>query len=210
MPAINETQFRQLPLHAHRFLADVPLHSTSRLYLPGGRAGMTLSDINAITQFNQADDSDFGPLTQALFWLRTKIGRLLGWDEAPELVASVSWLHKLSAEDRARSQVTPGQAEGISRLLYCFENEMLAEIINRTVHCFWVMATEKTTNGYALYMAVYVRKLNWFTPIYMALVSPLLLWVIYPAIENGLRRRWEKAFPIRDEVPPAPRLVLHK
>lgn len=210
MPDTRSTEFRQLPLRVHSLLAEVPMHSLSRVDLPGGRAGMTLSDINHITRFNQPDEADFGWLTQALFWLRTIIGRLLRWDEAPALIASVSWLPKLSAEDRARSLVTPGQPEGIARLLYCFEHEMLAEIINRTVHCFWVMATEKTATGYALYLAVYVRKLNWFTPIYMALVSPLLQWLIYPAIEKALLHRWQQAFPLPTNEIGNDHLVFHK
>jgi hypothetical protein len=72
---------------------------------------------------------------------------------------------------------------------------MLGEIINQTVHCFWVMASEPITDGYRLWLAVYVRKLNWFTPVYMALITPTLKWIIYPAMLNGVRRRWEHAFP---------------
>ena len=103
----------------------------------------------------------------------------------------------MSAEDRARSLLTPGQAAGISRILYQFENEMLGEIINRTVHCFWLMAAERSANGYTLWFAVYVRKLNWFTPVYMTLITPLLKWIIYPAMLNGARKRWQEAFPAR-------------
>ena len=33
-------------------------------------------------------------------------------------------------------------------------------------------------------------------PVYMVLVSPLLKWVIYPSMMKGIRRRWEKAFPV--------------
>jgi hypothetical protein len=123
------------------------------------------------------------------------IGSILGWDEAPDLVAAVSYVDKLSPEDCARSLVTPGQPAGLSRILYQFEDEMLGEIINQTVHCFWLMASERITNGYILWFAVYVRKLNWFTPVYMALISPMLKWIIYPAMVNGVRRRWEQAFP---------------
>jgi hypothetical protein len=55
-------------------------------------------------------------------------------------------------------------------------------------------------------MAVYVKKLNWFTPVYMALISPLLKWVIYPAMMKGVRRRWEEAFPAGagGHISPAP------
>jgi hypothetical protein len=192
---MKESAFRQKPLRVHAFLAGVPLHSLDSIELVGGNAGMTLQEISDVVGFGGEAEMKVGFLTQALFQLRTWIGRLLRWDEAEELVESVSYISKLSDDDRARSRVTPGTAAGISRILYQFEDEMLAEIINRTVHCFWVMASERTATGVRLWMVVYVKKLNWFTPIYMALISPLLKWVIYPAMRQGMKERWEKKFP---------------
>ena len=81
---------------------------------------------------------------------------------------------------------------------------LLGEIINRTVHCFWVMATERTADGYVLWLAIYVRRLNWFTPVYMALITPVLKWVIYPAMMKGVRQRWAQAFPPQTETPNRP------
>ena len=191
-------EFRQRPLRVHSFLADVPLRTLERIELCGGRPGMTLEEINNVVGFGGEAEMEVGPVTNALFRLRTLIGRILGWDEANELVKSVSYVSRLSADDRDRSQVPPGQPVGISRILYQFENEMLAEIINRTVHCFWVMASERTPHGYSLHLAIHVKKLNWFTPIYLALVSPLQKWIIYPSIMKGMRQRWEKEFPGSD------------
>ena len=193
-------EFERLPLRVHSFLAGVPLRTLQRVELPGGRAGMTLPEINAVLGFSRAEGIEVGPVTRALFWLRNWIGRLLGWEDVEELIASHTWLARLSAEERARSLVTPGKVEGISRVLYCFEREMLAEIINRTVHCFWVMAAEETASGYELWLAVYVKKLNWFTPIYMALITPMLKWIIYPSMMKGVKRRWEQAFPAAEWV----------
>jgi len=195
MKMLDKNGFERLPLRVHSFLAGVPLRTLQRVELPGGRAGMTLPEINAVLEFGDAEGIEVGPVTRALFWLRNRIGRLLGWEDAEELIASHTWLTRLSAEERARSFVTPGKVEGISRVLYCFEHEMLAEIINRTVHCFWVVAAEETASGYELWMAVYVKKLNWFTPIYMALITPMLKWIIYPSMMKGIKRRWERAFP---------------
>ena len=192
----RSNEFGSLPLRVHSFLAGVPLRTLQRVELPGGRAGMTLPEISAIAGFSDQGEMEVGPVTKALFWLRSMIGRILRWEDAEELIVSHTWLTRLSAEERARSLVTPGKVEGISRVLYCFEREMLAEIINRTVHCFWVMAAEETASGYELWMAVYVKKLNWFTPIYMALITPMLKWIIYPSMMKGVKRRWERAFPV--------------
>lgn len=195
MQNVLAEEFRQKPLRVHRFLGGVPLRTLSRVDLPGGRAEMTIAEISAVVGFGDQVEVQVGPITRALFWLRTLIGRILHWDDAKKLADSVSYLSRLTAEDRARSIIEPGLPQGISRVLYCFENEFLAEIVNRTVHCFYLLASERTATGYALYLAVYVKRLNWFTPIYMALISPMLKWVIYPSMENGVKRRWAREFP---------------
>lgn len=200
MREIRADGFRQMPLRAHSLLAGIPLRTLSRIDLPGGRQGMTIAEISAMVGFGDQVEVEVGPVTRALFWLRGMIGRVFHWDDAKELTEAVSFLPRLSDEDRARSLITPGKPQGISRVLYCFENEYLAEIVNRTVHCFWLLAVERTATGYALYLAVYVKKLNWFTPIYMALVSPMLKWIIYPSMEKGVRSRWAREFPVtRDD-----------
>lgn len=191
----KENRFYQMPFQTHRFLADVPLKSLYCVKLPGGREGMTIKEINEIINFTSGEEVRLGFVTTALFWLRGQIGRLFGWDDVPELVDKNSYLARLTGEERVKSLITPGQAEGISRILYCYENELLGEIINRTVHCFWLMASEPTGDGYNLYSAVYVKRLNWFTPVYMTLVTPMLKWIIYPSIMKSIKRRWEEAFP---------------
>jgi hypothetical protein len=188
-------EFKQQPLRVHSFLAGVPMHSLDWVELPGARAGMNIAEISDVVGFGGEVEMEVGAVTQTLFWLRGLIGRILHWDEAKELTESLSYISKLTEEDRARTRVTPGKPAGISRILYQFENEMLGEIINHTVHCFWAMATERTADGYVLWLAVYVRKLNWFTPVYMAVISPMLKWIIYPAMLKGVRGRWEKVFP---------------
>lgn len=195
MDEIDKDAFARMPLRVHSFLAGVPLRTLYCVEVPGGREGMTIAEINAITGFGSTGEIEVGAVTTALFWLRGLIGRILGWDNVPALAQAVTYLPRLSEEDRARSQVIPGTVQGISRVLYRFENEMLAEIVNRTVHCFWVVAMERTATGYALYLAVYVQRLNWFTPIYLALITPILQWIVYPAMLKSIRHRWEQAFP---------------
>lgn len=188
----DKIKYETLPLFAHDFLTGVPMTSLYRLNLPGGPSGMTVLDIKESIGFN-TEELEAGFITKSLFWVRGLIGGVFGWDEDEELTASVSFVARLTDEERGRSRIEPGKKEGISRVLYCFENEFAAEIINRTVHCFWVMAKEQTANGYTLYTAVYVRKLNWFTPIYMALVTPMLKWIIYPALNKSVIRNWNDA-----------------
>ena len=88
---------------------------------------MTIEEISGVVGFGGEVEMEVGPVTQALFRLRTLIGRILGWDEAKELVESVSFISRMNEEDRTRSLIVPGKPAGISRILYQFENETHAQ-----------------------------------------------------------------------------------
>ena len=110
---------------------------------------------------------------------------------------------KLTEDSRRRSLVPPGTVRGIQRVLYVFEAESLAEITNRTVHAFVHSAVERRSESYTFYLGIYVRKINWFTPVYMRLIAPFRHWIIYPSMLAGIRRRWERTRAKLDQ--PAPR-----
>lgn len=190
-----EQKFKRISLKAHKFLAGIPIHSLDFIELKGGKKGMKMDEIYQLTRLNQAADFKPGFITGTLFWLRGLIGKVLHWDDVPELVNRNSWITRLSEKEIEDSLIESGKVESISTILYCFKNEILFEIINRTVHCFWVLAAEEKPNGYDLYVAIYVKKINWRTPIYMTLISPMLKWVIYPGMKKSIQENWEKAFP---------------
>jgi len=187
-------EFNHLPLKAHQLLVGVPMHSFDVIELDGGSARMKMDEIYRITGLNQAQDFKFGFITKTLFDIRGWIGKISGWDNVPELVSNHSWITRLTAAEREKSIIPSGTVESINTILYCYENEILFEIINRTVHCFWVLASEQRKGGYVLYVAIYVKKLNWRTPIYMSLVSPVLKWIIYPAVKKSIKRNWSERF----------------
>jgi hypothetical protein len=188
-------KFNRLPLKAHEFLADAPLHSLDYAELKGGRERMTIAEIYDAAGLSDLGKVELGAVTQILFDLRGMIGKFMRWDDVPQLVREFSYLPRLTAEERAKSLVLPGEVRGISQVLYCFGREMVLEIINKTVHCFWVLASEPTADGYNLYNAVYVKNLNWRTPIYMTLISPFLKWIIYPEIGKSIEQNWKREFP---------------
>lgn len=189
-----ELKFYEIPLKAHDFLSGIPMHSLDFIELKGGRTGMKMDEIYHITRLNQTEEFKPKSITDVLFWLRGLIGKIMGLDDVPELVNKTSWITRLTEEEREKSLIPTGNTESISTIFYCFKNEILFEIINRTVHCFWVLASVEKGDGYDLYVAIYVKKLNWRTPIYMTLISPMLKWVIYPAMKRSIQENWNKEF----------------
>ena len=196
---MNDENFKQVPLKVHQFLSGIPLHSLDFIELKGGNKRMKMDEIYHISKLNQFEDFKAGFITDTLFKFRTFLGKILGWDDVSELKEKTSWISKITKEEREKSIIPTGTTESISTILYCFKNEILFEIINRTVHCFWVLASVEKSDGYDLYVAVYVRKINWRTPIYMTLISPMLKWIVYPAMKKSVVENWEKAFQINEK-----------
>ncbi len=186
---VDPAEFRALPLRAHEFLADVPLHDVWRFRLRGGGPGVTVRDV--IDLFVQMDTSRIGRSARLLLALRTGLGRVFGWDRDDPTASRRSYVQLLSAQDRTRSLDEPGTSHrGSWTCVYTFDREALVEIINRTVHAFLLFALEPARDGYTLYWAIYVKPVNRFTRFYMALIDPFRRHVIYP----GLVRRFEASW----------------
>jgi hypothetical protein len=76
--------------------------------------------------------------------------------------------------------------------VYTFEREALGEVINRTVHAFLLFALEPAAGGYTLYWGIYVKPVNRFTPVYMALIDPFRRQLIYPALVRRFETAWRE------------------
>ena len=188
-------EFRALDLEVHGFLADVPLRDVSAVDLPGGGPDRTISDVRALLFRDRALTATL-PL-RILFSLRLLLGRLFGWDRAVHEHAEDSYVKKLTDGQRDRSVADPGATDGPFRLLYLFQNEVLGEVRNATVHAFSCMAIRRTAFGYRFYWAIYVKHVSRFTPVYMALIEPFRRFVVYPAILRRLRASWVTAYSSR-------------
>ena len=190
---VDPAEFRALPLRAHEFLADVPLHDVWRFRLRGGGPGVTVRDV--IDLFVQMDTSRISRSGRLLFALRTGLGRVFGWDRDDPTACRRSYVQRLSAQDRTRSLDEPGSQRGFWKSVYTFDREALGEVINRTVHAFLLFALEPAAGGHTLYWGIYVKPVNRFTPFYMALIDPFRRHLIYPALvrrfEKAWRKRWE-------------------
>jgi len=191
MPQITREEFEQLSLRVHSFLADVPMHDVWAVDLPARRGGITLAEF-----LRRAGDllREPPPMVRTLLSVRFFVGGLLGWDQPPSGAAYDTFALRLTDEDRARSFAPAGTVDGLFRLVYRFENEQLAEIINRTVHAAALSALVEGAAGYRFYFAVYVRKVSRLTPFYMAAIDPFRKMIVYPELMRSIAARWNAAF----------------
>src|SRR5262249_61541693 len=97
---------------------------------------------------------------------------------------------RLTDADRAHSMAPVGSPDGRLSLIYRFPSESLSEVRNGTVHAFSSLSLQKTAQGYLAYWAVYVRPVSRFTRLYMTLIDPFRLWVVYPAIIRKAQAAW--------------------
>jgi hypothetical protein len=208
MPQISTHEFERLPLRVHAFLAGVPLHDVWAIDLPHTRSGITLDEFlrtaSARSQVGcdccENDRSRKGslltrsPVVRTLLNIRFFAGRLLGWDREPASTAWETFTTRLTTADRSRSIAPAGTREGLFRVVYRFENEELLELINRTAHAAALSALVETANAYRFYFAVYVRSVNRFTPVYMALIDPFRKLIVYPSLLRGIRAKWNRTF----------------
>jgi hypothetical protein len=187
-PRLSPAEFQAKDFRVTSYLADVPLHDVWVFHLRGGGEELTLVDAQEIL----ASQSPFEANTAVAFLagFRMLLGAVLGWDDEEYFDTSASYVNRLTEEDRSRTLEEPGTGEGMFRTVYSFENETLAEMMNRTAHAFFCMALEPAADGHTMYWAIYVRETSGFTPIYMALIDPFRRRIVYPGIVRSVERSW--------------------
>jgi hypothetical protein len=188
---ITPSEFRARPLRVHAVLHDVPLEDVWAIPLAGGGPGRTVRDLR--TAMAAGEDRAPG-VVRLLFRLRWRLGAWFGWDASrPEWKTDDAFTGRLSAEDRARSQVLQGTPDGKFSVLYRFEDEQLAELRNATVHAFASISIQPVPGGYLAYLGVFVQPVHGLTSLYMAAIRPFRRWVVYPAIIRTVQAVWAKS-----------------
>jgi hypothetical protein len=136
------------------------------------------------------------PLSGPAGWLmqlRVLLGKL-GLDRAINVLpipgcAEVSVRERLKPEDR---QALP-LADSPFQTVYDLEAERLLEISNGSLHALLHFSwAHKAGSLHAPRMAVYVKTRNWFGRMYLGLIYPFRMLVVYPAIMRAAQRRWQR------------------
>jgi hypothetical protein len=191
---ISPAEFRTLQLRVHSLLADVPLHDVWAVDLPHVRAGITLDEFHRRMRAANKTEKLSGP-AHVLVRLRRVLGRIFRLDGEQTGPAAPSFAKRLTVDDQAQSSVPAGAPDGPLRVVYRFKNELLLELANRTVHAAALSALTEMPDKYRYYFAVYVRKIGWITPLYMALIDPFRRWIVYPAMLKRIRATWTEVIP---------------
>ncbi|WP_435270177.1 DUF2867 domain-containing protein [Streptomyces sp. 1222.5] len=179
------------PWRIHEMTGDFRVEDVWALPTPGGPDDLA----HLVRQIaNGAGGDSAGPplVYRALFAIRRKLGRRLGWDDpGAGLGTRVPTLR-----DRLPADLQEGARGPESRSLpftsvYQLHDEWAAETANRTVHAVmhigWVPAED---GGHRGQMAVLVKPNGRRGALYMAAIKPFRHLGVYPALLRTMGRTW--------------------
>jgi hypothetical protein len=191
---INKEEHLKHAWCVHRLLPDLRIEDVWVLPVEL-EADQYIGELNAV--FVQAlEETASSGLAGWLFRLRFFIGKVFGWEDTPKVKET---LPVGSIRERYANQ------EGLSKLdvdsngfggfvpVYDLKEEMLSEIENVTVLAAAHFGRVLKENGkYEVQMTVYVKPKGLFGEVYMLLIKPFRLLIVYPAMLKLIGRQWEK------------------
>ena len=177
------------PWRIHDLTRDFRLEDVWALPVGGGPDDFPRL-VQMIASLDPAQSSSCA--VRALFAIRWKIGRLLGWDGPDAGVGSrVPTLRDRLPADLRDAPSGPDFDALPFTSLYLLDDEWAAEIANRTMHGVmhigWV---PDQTGGFRAHMAVYVKPNGVLGTAYMAAIRPFRHLIVYPAMFREGGRTW--------------------
>jgi hypothetical protein len=176
------------PWRIHEIAQDFRLEDVWALPTPGGPGDFPRL-VELGTSLDPAESSSRA--VRALFALRWKVGELLGWDDDTPGAGSPS----PSLRDRLPADLRDAPRPDFDPLpfaaVYMTEDELAAEVANRTVHGVlhlgWV---EDGAGGHRGQMAVLVKPNGRLGTGYLAAIKPFRHSMVYPRMLRELGERW--------------------
>jgi Protein of unknown function (DUF2867) len=173
------------PWRIHEIASDFELEDVWALPTPGGPDDFP----RLVALAGSLDPSASGSrAVRSLFAIRWKVGEVLGWDNAP--AATLRPRLPADLRDAPRPSFDPLPFEA----LYVTDNELAAEVANRTVHGVlhlgWV--EDGRDGGYRGQMAVLVKRNGLLGDAYMAAIKPFRYTVVYPRMLRDFGRAWAR------------------
>lgn len=178
------------PWRIHEVAPDFELEDVWALPTPGGPDDFA----RLVKQFSARREASDSPLiVRALFALRFKLGKIFGWDKQEAGVGARvrSLRERLPPELREETSHGPDLNSSFSSV-YQTRDEWAAEVSNQTVHAVmhvgWVR--DDSGSGYHAQMAVLVKPNGLVGWVYMALIRPFRLAIVYPLMLRSIGQRW--------------------
>src|SRR5260221_4380444 len=94
---------------------------------------------------------------RALLRLRFLLGRIFRLETPRPEQKSASYVGVLNEADRVSSLVPRRSKDGFFDVVYVFENELLLEVINATLHAFSSQTITRTSAANRLYFATFAN-----------------------------------------------------
>jgi Protein of unknown function (DUF2867) len=191
---LPSTAHTSRPWRIHEIAPDFKVEDVWALPTPGGPGELP----RLVSASMSSSFPEGAPLVVRALWeLRWKIGRLLGWDGPDTGVGArvASLRDRLPADVRA-APTGPDFTDGPMTSVYLLEHEWAAELANRTVHSIMHIGWVADENGgYRGQMAVLTKSNGWFGSAYMAAIKPFRHLLVYPALMRWIERAWHADVP---------------
>jgi hypothetical protein len=203
---LPDTAHTSRPWRIHELTRDFRLEDVWALPTPGGPGDFPRL-VELIASGNASRDSKGA--ARALWVIRLKLGKILGWDGPPAGPDPSNSSDRTSLRGRLPadlSDVPPGPDFPAFPFtpLYRTADEFAAEIINRTVHGIlhlgWVQDGPGRYHGQ---MAVLVKPNGLLGAGYMAAIKPFRHLIVYPPMIRQIGQAW-RVRGASDDVNPAP------
>ncbi|MFF4603631.1 DUF2867 domain-containing protein [Streptomyces sp. NPDC001339] len=196
---LPNTAHTSRPWLIHEMAHDFRLYDVWALPTPGGP-----DDFPHLVRQTTGGDTADNPswVARALFAIRWKLGKLLGWDNPDSGVGSrVPTLRDRLPADLRDGPYGPEFDHLPFRSVYLTGNEWASEMSNRTMHgvmhLSWV---PDGAGGHRGQMAVLVKPNGLFGRAYMAAIAPFRHLLVYPPLMRGIAAEW-RANPPQDPSP---------
>ncbi|MCF2533131.1 DUF2867 domain-containing protein [Yinghuangia soli] len=189
---LPRTAHAERPWRIHEIAGDFTVEDVWALPTPGGPDDFVWL-VRQVTDGVSGGVNGEGPVSRALFAIRWRLGKLLGWDKADAGVGSrLPSLRDRLPEDLRDGPRGPDLGASPFTSVYLTDDEWASEMGNKTVHGVmhigWV---PDGSGGYRGQMAVLVKPNGFFGTAYMAAIKPFRYIGVYPALMRSIGREWQ-------------------
>lgn len=122
------------------------------------------------------------------------LGKVFQWDKKTlRDVLVPGTIRHLYAQDEGltfEQLINPGSGDFVP--VYLLESEFLAEVENKTVHAaMHISRVPMSKDVWGIHLAVYVKPKGTVGRLYMLLIKPFRLWIVYPTMLKVAKAKWE-------------------